>query len=220
MDPSSIKVIRGLLFVGKTKAFFLGKNKEVLDAELSAILDVLKFATKETRNAKDIPITIFCDSQKALIAIQHAPSQRENRYLRGLIYDKARELRESGHSIVFRWIPGHSDLIGNDKAHLAAKSRAEKGGKQAESWSSLAYIKKNLSHVRSKELTSWHERKTEEREVSRCGYYVPWTKNSINPILGSTPKKYASRYYQLKVGHGAVGTHLARLGVIETPQCW
>ena len=78
----------------KDKSVFFGKNKEVLDAELSAILDVLKFATKETRNAKDIPITIFCDSQKALIAIQHAPSQRENRYLRGLIYDKARELQE------------------------------------------------------------------------------------------------------------------------------
>ena len=33
-------------------------------------------------------------------------------------------------------------------------------------------------------------------------------------------KKYASRYYQLKVGHGAVGTFLARIGMIETPECW
>lgn len=31
---------------------------------------------------------------------------------------------------------------------------------------------------------------------------------------------YASRYYQLKVGHGAVGTFLAKIGVIETPGCW
>ena len=41
-----------------------------------------------------------------------------------------------------------------------------------------------------------------------------------SPMLGSAPKKYASRYYQLKVGHGAVGTFLARVGVIETPECW
>ena len=33
-------------------------------------------------------------------------------------------------------------------------------------------------------------------------------------------KKYASRYYQLKVGHGAVGTYLAKIGAIDTPQCW
>ena len=50
--------------------------------------------------------------------------------------------------------------------------------------------------------------------------YIPWTETKINPILGNAPKKYASRYYQLKVGHGAVGTYLTRIGVIETPECW
>ena len=33
-------------------------------------------------------------------------------------------------------------------------------------------------------------------------------------------KKYASRYYQLKVGHGAVETFLVRIGAIETPEFW
>ena len=81
---------------------------------------------------------------------------------------------------------------------------------------------KNLEkgQIRGKELTSWHERKTQERETSRHGFCIPWTKAEINPILGKAPKKYAARYYQLKVGHGAVGTYLARIGKIETPQCW
>ncbi len=39
-------------------------------------------------------------------------------------------------------------------------------------------------------------------------------------ILGKAPKKYAARFYQLKVGHGTVGNYLAKTGVIETPQCW
>ncbi len=62
--------------------------------------------------------------------------------------------------------------------------------------------------------------KTQEREVSRRGFYIPWTEAKINPILGNAPRKYASRYYQLKVGYGAVGTYLARIGIIETPECW
>lgn len=70
------------------------------------------------------------------------------------------------------------------------------------------------------ELTKWHETKIEEREVSRSGFYIPWTKAEINPVLGNDPKKYAARYYQLKVGHGAVGTYLAGIGKIEMPQCW
>lgn len=28
------------------------------------------------------------------------------------------------------------------------------------------------------------------------------------------------RYYQLKLGHGATGIFLARIGVIETLECW
>ena len=42
----------------------------------------------------------------------------------------------------------------------------------------------------------------------------------MDELLGSTPKKYASRYFQLKAGHGTTGTFLARIGVIETPECW
>lgn len=117
-------------------------------------------------------------------------------------------------------IPGYSGLVGNEKADLATRNRAERGGKQVERWSSLAYIKKNMAQARSGELTKWHEMKMQEREVSRRGFYVPWTKAEINPILGNAPKKYTSRYSQIKVGHGAVGTYLARIGVIETPECW
>ena len=75
-------------------------------------------------------------------------------------------------------------------------------------WSSLAHIQKNLTKARSQELTKWLEAITQERENSRRGYYIPWRKAGINPTLGNAPKKYASRHYQLKVGHGAVGTFL------------
>ena len=74
--------------------------------------------------------------------------------------------------------------------------------------------------VTSLTCSNRHERKIQEREVSRRGFYAPWTRADINPVLGSSPKKYANRYYQLKVGHGAVGTCLARIVVIETPECW
>ena len=61
----------------KNMSYYLGKNKEILDAELWAISEALVVATKEIPNAK-IPITMFCDLEKALTAIQHAPAKREN----------------------------------------------------------------------------------------------------------------------------------------------
>lgn len=33
-------------------------------------------------------------------------------------------------------------------------------------------------------------------------------------------RKYPFRFYQLKVGHGAMGTFLARIDVVETPEWW
>ncbi len=77
-----------------------------------------------------------------------------------------------------------------------------------------------MAQVRSTETTKWHERKMQEREASRRGFYIPWTKAEINPVLGNTPKKYAARCYQLEVGHGAIGIYLARIRKIETPEFW
>ena len=202
----------------KTK-YVLRKNKEALDTELWAILKALEVALK-VLDKKEAPVTIFCDSQRALRTIQSTASCNKNRFLRNLIYHKAGKLQRDGHLVAIRWIPGHSGLTGNEKADLAAKTRAQRGGRQAERWSSLAYIKKNLSGIRAKELGKWHQTQTEKREASRRGFYVPWTKNGIDPTLGNAPKKYASRFYQLKVGHAAVGTFLARIGVIEAPECW
>ena len=39
-------------------------------------------------------------------------------------------------------------------------------------------------------------------------------------MLGQAPKKYAARFFKLKVGHGAVGVFLERIGVTETAECW
>lgn len=81
---------------------------------------------------------------------------------------------------------------------MTAKNRAEKGGKQAERWSSLAYIKENLAQTRYKELAKWHEMKTQEREISRQGFYIPWTETKINPILGNTPKNTPHDIFSLR----------------------
>ena len=188
----------------KEKSMFLGKNKEILDAELWAISEALDIALK-IANPRT-PITIFSDSQKALRAIALPFTSQENRFLRSLVYQKTEILQRTGHPFIFQWVPGHSGLIGNEKPNLSARNRAERGGKLTERWSSLAYIKRNVCEIRSRELVRWHETETQERKISRCGLYIPRTTEGISPALGKAPKKYASRYYQLKVGHGALGT--------------
>lgn len=42
-------------------------------------------------------------------------------------------------------------------------------------------------------------------EASRRSFYIPRLEKRMKKLLGTTAKKYASPFLQLKVGHGAVG---------------
>lgn len=76
----------------------------------------------------NIPITIFCDSQKALRVIEHLCLHKKNQFLKGSIYKKAKELKSNKHLIIIRWIPNHLGLVDNKKANKVAKNRTEKEG--------------------------------------------------------------------------------------------
>lgn len=67
-----------------------------------------------------------------------------------------------------------------------------------------------MTEMRSSGISKWHEMEIQKREISRRGYYIPLIKEGISLILGNASKKYASPYYQLKVGHGAIGTFFSK----------
>lgn len=152
--------------------------------------------------------------------IEHPPLHKRNLFLRGFIYEETKRLESNGHHVTIRWILSHLGIVGNEKADQAAKNRVERRGQQAERWNSLAHIRKNLVQTRSQELIKLHEVKIQERENSRLGYHISWTKEGINPTLANSAKKNASRYYQLKVVHAAIEIFLTRKGIIELPECW
>ena len=100
--------------------------------------------------------------------------------VRDLIYRNAHEIRNGGHTLVLRWVPSHSKISGNEKADAAAKDVAYKGGRETDHWSSLTHIKAELQKTRSAELLMWHQSKSQEREATVQGFYVPQARSNIN----------------------------------------
>lgn len=88
----------------------------------------------------------------------------------------------------------------------------------APSQTSLTHTNAELQKTRSTKLLVWQQSKSQEREDTVQGFYVPSAKSSINPTPSEALKKHAIRFYQLKTGHGAVGNFLTRMGVMETPE--
>ena len=111
-------------------------------------------------------IPLYCDGLRSAclggygsehMQVGKVTIEMTNRFLRSIIHQKAGEFRDNGHPTIFCWISSHSGLIGNEKADLAAKNRAEKGGRLTERWSSLAYIRRNVTEMPSKDIAKWHE---------------------------------------------------------------
>lgn len=61
---------------------------------------------------------------------------------------------------------------------------------------------------------SKREEKKQKREKSQRAYYI--SEDNSNLTLANALKKYASRYYQLKMGHGAIGNFLAKIKAFNT----
>ena len=165
-------------------------------------------------------MTVFTDSQAAIKKILDPKIRPGGDAIRDLVYQNVHEIQNGAHTLILRWVPSHSKIPGNEKADAIAKDAAYKGRRETDHWSSLTHIKAELQRIRSAELLMWHQSKSQEREATVQGFYVPQARSSISPVLGKVLKKYATRYYQLKIGHGAVGAFLARIGAVETQECW
>lgn len=84
----------------------------------------------------------------------------------------------------------------------------------------IAHVRKKIIEAKNAEIYSWHQDRNVTRERRNQTFYVPRLKFGIHHVLGRAPKKYASRFFQLKVGHAAIGVFLERIGVAETAECW
>lgn len=167
-------------------------------------------------------IDICSDRGSLAYSVTHSPSSicksGVSQALNLQFYQKTRKLVQNGHDISVRWVPGHGSVEGNERAGKAAKEVATGERVRTAKWTSLTHIKQQITEAKKLQISIWHEQKTKEREVSRRGFYTPCLKTQFHPLLGKTRKLYASRFYQLKTGHGPTGTFLERIGAVESAE--
>ena len=202
-----------------TRKVTLGQNKEIFDAELWGISEAVKVAEQKCLAQQYVLINIFCDSQLAINRLK-VIDNKAGQALKAQIYQKVKQLIRQGHEVSICWVPSHCKIEGNDRADQAAKEAAQGDRIWTAKWTSLTHLKRQITDEKKAQLRAWHEQKTKEREGRKRGFYVFSPKAEIDPLLGKSQKFYASRFYQLKAGHGAIGTFLKKIGATETAECW
>src|SRR6266849_2350965 len=119
------KVVSEDVVVASEESYYLGEECEVFDAELYGISKATYLATK-LLDQPTTDIWIFCNNQSAVSRMANSiPMPGQEYILRAL--NNIQTLTDAKIKTHIHWVPGHVNVIGNERAvQLAKKGRRNK----------------------------------------------------------------------------------------------
>ena len=159
-------------------------------------------------------IYILSDSQAALRAIA---SPRVKQLLVGNCIENLNMLSQN-NQIQLMWVPGHSDIEGNERADTLAKNRAHMLCEIPEPAVPVSYSRCRLEvryWVQTKHAEAWKQAKSclLTKEAIRKTDKIP-AKNLLK-----LSRRKLNQVLQILTGHGNLATHRYKMGKVQSPLC-
>ena len=168
------------------------------------------------------------DNTPCLLAIQNRRPHPAHHLLDRLLtsLEKLRQ-RHPGLKLTFRWVPGHRNLDGNERADAEAKRAARKEASphaELPPWltkgplpASLSKVRQALNDVFKKAATTEWEESPRAMRAARIDPNLPSKKFLL--LIAPLPRRQASLLIQLRTGHAPLNQHLHRITKADTDLC-
>ncbi|KAL4144146.1 hypothetical protein QTP88_006372 [Uroleucon formosanum] len=190
-----------------TIKYRLSKECSIFSAEAIAVLKTIEFIQIQDKMLTNN--LILTDSLSTLRSLENNTNPTD---IAKNIQEKTNDLKLRGINITFIWVPGHTNIRGNEMADQAAKEAAQPNNLNIQSLDTVTYddIK---THIKSKSLikwqTHWSKQQTKLNEIKNTIF------NWRDPGLSRKEKILINR---LRIGHTRL-THQHLMAKEEPTQC-
>lgn len=207
--------------------FHLGDSTKhtVYEAELVGIILALELVRQETAWVSEVSIAL--DNQAAVTSCR-LKHPGPGCYLLDRIHELKRAVKKAHGEIKIsiRWVPGHTDVEGNEDADVEAKTAAE-GHSSAKKYlpkclrhklpTSASRLRQNkAADITAKAKTAW-EGSPRYTRFQRIDTSLP--SKTYEALTDNLPRRHAALLIQLHTGHAPLHKHLHRINCVPSPTC-
>ena len=194
----------------------IGDNSIVYNGELEAVTKALEYACEIAKEGDHF--NIFTDNQAGILRLK-TPSDNpgQSQQIRSIIATNT--ISRKGATVDLVWVPGHTEIAGNEEADRLAKLATESIDCLLSYKTSFAFLGIRINQLKKEEIYSILESEKKSKSPESYSNTFLWKiSNKINLPLG-TKRELASSFFQLKLGHGYLKSYLHRLNILSDNKC-
>src|ERR1700710_716231 len=199
-----------------TEYWNIGNNSIVYNSELETITKALEYASDIAKEG--VHFNIFTDNQAGILRLK-IPSDKpgQNCQIRSIIASRSIRLKKATIDLI--WVPGHTGIIGNEKADELAKLATNSTNCILSDKTSFAFLGIKINELKKQEIQSILDLAKKSKSQESYSNIYPWSiSNKINLPKG-TIRALASSFFQFKIGHRYLKSYLYRLNLVSNNKC-